>query len=109
MLIDLVKGDTLSHLGEFRLPVNTVPLVNYTGWTLTGEFVDHKQQPVSGLSVGLTVVWLDITIGLFSIRMLPADTVLLKVGFAYYVLLDLFAPGGDKVSIPRIQVQVVAQ
>jgi hypothetical protein len=75
----LYKGGLFSYIGELRIPVNKVPLVDYTGWTITGriEDVDGNELPI------LTVEWIDITTGIFRFKIAPADHTNLRVGRDY--------------------------
>jgi hypothetical protein len=87
----LYKGGLFSYIGELRIPVNNVPLVDYTGWTIGGRFEDHagQQLPI------LTVEWLSISTGLFRFKISPSDHSALKSGRDYKLYIVPVTPTGD--------------
>lgn len=102
MSIQLTKGDTFSYNAEFRVVVNGVAQVDYTGWTATAELRDSKGAQVCDI----TITWLDITQGTAKLYIDANTTSSFAVGKDYEFNIQFTLPGGDKVSSPIVPVVV---
>ena len=90
----LFKGGLFSYIGELRIPVNRVPVIDYTGWQITGRLEDY-----TGLVIDiLTVEWVDITLGLFRFAISAADQSVLKEGRDYKLYIVLRTPANEPLA-----------
>lgn len=100
----LYKGGLFSYIGELRIPVNGVPLVDYTGWAITGRLEDYKNVVIPILSVA----WIDATLGLFRYKIATADHGVLKEGRDYKIYLVPVTPANEPL-VPIIMTLTVKE
>ncbi len=100
--LTLYKGSLFAYIGELRIPVNRVPLVNYTGWSITGRFEDHTGAELFILNVA----WVDITTGLFEFNIPVAPQIDLKKGRDYRLYITPETPAGEQLPPMIITVSV---
>ena len=100
----LGKGGLFSYIGELRIPVNRVPLVDYTDWGIGGR-IEGKNGVALPNSV-LVVEWVDITQGLFRFRIPVSEHGEFQEGIPYMIYLVLTTPAGD--DLPPITLTLAA-
>lgn len=87
----LYKGGLFSYIGQLRIPVNKIPVIDYTGWGIGGRIEDSQGNvlPI------LTVEWVNILDGLFRFKIAPADHTDLRVGKDYKLYIVPVTPAAE--------------
>lgn len=97
--LTLNKGSVFTYAGEFRIPVNNVPQVDYTGWTIAAKLFEKNGIEIED---AVTAEWTNQETGIFEFDIPTTVHDQLRSGVAYQIHLLLTAPG-DR-TLPPVKI-----